>query len=261
MNPHPSNKPKVPSFEDDIKRSGLIDVAESLNIKVKTKADNFLDQFITVDKSMIELKSRVKKLSRVDIPVLITGETGVGKELIANALHGERIGHFVAVNCGGIPSELLESEFFGCVKGAFTGAFHDRDGYFDEAKDGTLFLDEIGEMPMLLQCKLLRVLQEMKIRKIGSSKEHKVNCRIVSATNRNGSWLKSSGMFRRDLFYRLAPIILNITPLRERVDDIKEICRMKNFQWDGHEPFYSDYRWDGNVRELLNLINEKTTLT
>lgn len=248
INPH--------AFEEQIKRLGLTDVAESCNIKIQTKVDEWLDRFITLDKSMIEMKSRVKKLVNKNMPVLILGETGTGKELIANALHGERVGKFVAVNCGGIPDTLLESEFFGCEKGAFTGAYNSKGGYFEEAINGTLFLDEIGELPKMLQCKLLRVLQEMKVRRIGSTKEIPVNCRVISATNRSRQWLLTDKHFRKDLYFRVAATSVELKPLRERVKDIEEICRRNEIDYGKYQSLLEGNTWEGNVRELLNVIGD-----
>jgi transcriptional regulator with PAS, ATPase and Fis domain len=166
---------------------------------------------------MLMLKDTVRKLSPFQDSVLITGETGTGKELIAQALHGERTGKFVALNCGAMPENLLESELFGHVKGAFTGAVSEAIGLMETAENGTLFLDEISTMPPYLQAKLLRVLQEKSIRRVGGKVDVKINCRVVSATNVT---LKECKDFRQDLYYRLSTFELQTTPLRHRKNDI-----------------------------------------
>lgn len=185
-----------------------------------------LEKFVTVHPAMIALKKKVQILQAEDDPVLVIGPTGTGKEIIARALHGARspVGKFVAVNCTALPSELLESELFGHKKGAFTGAIDDRVGKFRAAWKGTLFLDEIGDMPLDMQAKLLRVLQERVVTPLGDDKEFEVNCRIVAATNKDLNWFTNGGGgFREDLFHRLAVFTLQTLPLSERMGDIEHI--------------------------------------
>ena len=182
-----------------------------------------LERFITNDPDMIAMKSHVQQLQKEQDPVLIVGPTGTGKELIARALHGSRSGKFVAVNCTSMPDELLESELFGHVKGAFTGAVGDRVGKFRNAFNGTIFLDEIGDMPLSMQVKLLRVLQEYVVNPVGSDCEEPINCRVVAATNRSVEELMSGVKFREDLYYRLSVFVLKTKALSERVCDIEDI--------------------------------------
>ncbi|HSU59075.1 MAG TPA: sigma-54 dependent transcriptional regulator [Bryobacteraceae bacterium] len=211
------------------------------------------------------------------VPVLIEGESGTGKELLARAIHHaspRSNGPFVAVNCGAIPKELFESEFFGHEKGAFTGANLPRAGHFEQADNGTLFLDEIGELPLADQVKLLRVLQEREVVRIGGSKPKKIDVRVISATNRDLLAAISDYRFREDLYYRLAVAVINVPAVREREGDlsllIDRILEQVNRESAG-EPGFSDkklsagaknlmlqYRWPGNVRELLNVIRRAT---
>ncbi len=179
--------------------------------------------FVTVHPEMLRLKDKVQLLQCEPDPVLIVGPTGTGKEIIARALHGSRTGKFVAVNCTALPSELLESELFGHVKGAFTGALDDRVGKFRAAFGGTLFLDEIGDMPIDMQAKLLRVLQEKKVCPLGTDKEVEINCRVVCATNRGVDELLNKVHFREDLYHRLAIFTLQTTALLDRMDDVRHI--------------------------------------
>ena len=172
---------------------------------------------------MREVFRTVEKVATTDISVLITGETGTGKELIARAVHQRsprKDGPFVVVNCGAIPENLIESELFGHVRGAFTGAVATRSGKFQQAHGGTLFLDEIGELPLALQVKLLRALQEKVVLKVGDTKPEHVDIRVVAATNRDLEQEMKSGNFREDLFYRLNVINIHLPPLRERGDDV-----------------------------------------
>ncbi len=236
------------------------DVKQALDF---SPVDLALEQIITQDESTIRLKEKIRKLADKDLNVLILGETGTGKELIAQALHSTRKGPLISVNCGGIVDTLLEADFFGSTKGSYTGAMYDRTGYFEQASEGTLFLDEIAELPYRLQCKLLRVIESKKlrrkIRRLGDSKEIEITCRIISATNnldlktRLG---RQKSNFREDLYFRLAGTILETKPLRERPLDIPLIC--KHFDKDGMCPVgaWMDYPFEGNVRELINLINE-----
>jgi two-component system response regulator PilR (NtrC family) len=245
------------SQKDDLEVTRLIinsglDNDQALCKSLGIVIERSLDKFLTQDSGMIEVKERVKKLSPSSLAILILGESGVGKELIARAIHEEsRVkGSFVGVNCAGIPGELLESEFFGAKKGAFTGAWCDRSGLLHEANDGTLFLDEIGDMPLLLQCKLLRALEDRVYRRLGENKEYPLTCRIVSATNKDKIDL------RTDLYYRLAGSTLHISPLRERRPDIRLICESKGLTTYPFQEWLTELPWNGNVRELLNKITE-----
>lgn len=213
---------------------------------VKPDTEYWLSKFVTCDTEMLALKDTVRKLAPHKYPVLIMGETGTGKELIAKALHGSRTGMFQALNCGGFPEHLIESELFGHVAGAFTGAVGNKLGLFQSAQDGTLFLDEIGELPFLMQVKLLRALQERVIRPVGAVESIHVNCRIVCATNRVLPELISDGQFREDLYWRISAFELYLKPLRLRRADIPLISAALGKQVEGDTN--STYR--GNVREL-----------
>lgn len=189
------------------------------------KIEGALQAFLTQDEKMIKLKEHVRKLAQVDDCVLIQGETGTGKELIAKALHGNRKGQFVAINCAGLPKELVESELFGHAAGAFTDAKNRRQGLIEQADDGTLLLDEIGDLDLPLQAKLLRCLQEKTYRAVGSNTEMRMTCRIVCATHLNLKMLLSNNLFRRDLFARISTFILQLTPLRDRIKDVPLIVK------------------------------------
>lgn len=219
--------------------------------------------------AMIELYKEIARVAPTRSTVLITGESGTGKELVARAIHENskrRDEAFVAVNCGALTETLLESELFGYVKGAFTGASGDRRGLWEEADRGTLFLDEIGEISLALQVKLLRALQENEIRRVGSSVNTKVNARIVAATNRNLEKEIENGEFREDLFYRLSVFTINVPPLRDRTSDIpllaerflqKALTKIdkKNAELNDETlKFLSVYEWKGNVRELESAV-------
>lgn len=187
------------------------------------KCEEWLAKFITVDKAMLAMKRMVLELSEAKYftqPVLIYGETGTGKELVARALHGDTNGNFVAVNCTSLPLELFESELFGHVEGAFTGASKQKVGLFQHAQNGTLFLDEIGRMPQTLQAKLLRTIQQRTIRKVGSNTEEKVNVRVIAASQYP---LENNEHILQDLYWRLASYTIQLTPLRERPGDVYEI--------------------------------------
>jgi two-component system response regulator PilR (NtrC family) len=224
---------------------------------------------------MRNIRSTVEKLSRSQAPVYISGESGTGKELVARLIHtkGPRSDcPFVPVNCGAIPTELMESEFFGHKKGSFTGAFSDKDGLFQIAAGGTLFLDEIAELPLHMQVKLLRAIQEKAVRPVGAQQEIPTDVRILSATHKNLSQLVDSGQFRQDLYYRLNVIQLQVPALRERPEDIlmlAEHCLKLLARRDGHVAYriaddalnaLSGYHFPGNVRELENILERATTL-
>jgi len=226
-------------------------------------------------KAMRDLFQLARKVSAYTTTILVTGESGTGKELVARGLHAHsprRRMPFVAVNCGGIPENLLESEFFGYVKGAFTGAEKNRKGLFAEAEGGTLFLDEIGELPLALQVKLLRVLQEGEIRPVGSSHNQEVDVRIVAATAKDLAEEVREGRFREDLFYRLNVLAIRIPPLRDRTEDIPLLarCLLKrmnsklNTSVTAISPsamsLLIQYSWPGNVRELENTLERAMIL-
>jgi two-component system, NtrC family, response regulator AtoC len=226
--------------------------------------------------AMQQLFSRMKRIIKTDSTVLILGESGTGKELVAKAIHfnGSRKDRpFVAVNCSAIPDNLLESELFGHAKGAFTGAIKEKIGKFEAANLGTIFLDEIGTLPMHLQTKLLRVLQEQEIERVGSNRQIKLDVRVVSATNVNLEEEVQRGNFREDLFYRLNVIPVLIPPLRERIEDILPLTRhflekncrsmqrpIMHLEKESLEALES-YPWNGNVRELENIIERVVALT
>jgi two-component system response regulator PilR (NtrC family) len=222
------------------------------------------------------VRQTIAKVARSQAPVYITGESGSGKELVARLIHdrGPRAsGPFVPVNCGAIPSELMESEFFGHKKGSFTGAVADKDGLFQAANGGTLFLDEVADLPMHMQVKLLRVIQEKAVRPIGARQEVAVDVRIVSATHKNLGRLVEQGMFRQDLFYRINVIEVRVPPLRERRDDIPILAtrfldRITR-EWGGEALSLSPsaaralqaYDFPGNVRELENVLERAVALS
>ena len=224
---------------------------------------------------MAEIFQLVRKLSGHKTTVLIQGESGTGKELIAKALHyngTRKEAPFVAVNCGAIPASLLESELFGHVKGAFTDAGHDKAGLFEQAHGGTLFLDEIAEMPLHLQVKLLRVLQEEEIRRVGAASSRKVDVRVISATSRELSAEVASGTFREDLYFRLNVFAIGLPPLRERMEDLPLLVDHflqkygERMGMAGVHPSAEAlkalalHRWPGNVRELENCIERGMVL-
>ena len=219
---------------------------------------------------------RMNRIVKTDSAVLVSGESGTGKELVARALHYNGIRRerpFVAVNCSAIPEALLESELFGHVRGAFTGAIKDKPGKFEAANHGTIFLDEIGTLPLHLQAKLLRVLQEHEVERVGSNKTVKLHVRVISATNADLENMVKRGAFREDLYYRLNVIPLHLPPLRERQQDIMHLTAFfleKQCRLMGRAPCsiskqafeaLERYSWPGNVRELENLIERMIVLT
>ena len=224
-----------------------------------------------------EVRVLVEKVARSMAPVLVQGESGTGKELVARAIHAQgarAAARFVAVNCGAIPENLLEAEFFGYRKGAFTGANEDREGFFQAADGGTLFLDQIGDLPLAMQSKLLRVIQERSVRPVGAVAEAPVNVRILSATHKDLSAEVAAGRFRQDLFYRLNVIQIRVPPLRERIEDLGAISEhvLERIARDaGVAPaprlsaaalsLLSRYAFPGNVRELENLLHRALALS
>ncbi len=235
-----------------------------------------LERIVGRSPSIVQIKARIEKVSTSMAPVLILGESGTGKELVARAVHecSHRAGGpFVAVNCGAIPENLIEAEFFGARKGAYTGASADREGYFQAAHGGTLFLDEIGDLPLAMQAKLLRVIQERRVRALGAVQEEAVDVRLVSATHRDLPALVQSGQFRQDLFYRLNVIGLRTPALRDRGEDLPELAQallMRLCEEAGQpvpELSVEALAWlqsrelPGNVRELENLLQRALALS
>lgn len=234
-----------------------------------------LESLVGHSASMLAVKSRIVKVAGSMAPVLIQGESGTGKELVARAVHDashRASGPFVAVNCGAIPESLLEAEFFGARKGAYTGSTQDRVGYFQAAQGGTLFLDEIGDLPFVMQSKLLRAIQERVVRPLGSSQEDMVDVRIVSASHKDLGEEVALKHFRQDLYYRLNVIVIGIPPLRERLEDLPalceallaRICRESGFSVPQlPEPVLVQLRthgFNGNVRELENILHRAVAL-
>jgi two-component system, NtrC family, response regulator AtoC len=244
-----------------------------LNLELERLVDKEFIGVSKIIKSVTDLALRVA--SDPGVNVLITGENGTGKEIVSRIIHfasPRKKGIFIPVNSAAIPENLLESEFFGHVKGAFTDAREDKKGYLEIASGGTLFLDEIGDMPVILQAKLLRALEERKIRRVGSSREINVDVRIISATNKNPSELIREGRFRLDLYHRINAIEINIPPLREHPEDIEPIlrhfvrqiairknCKEPNINNEVFKKLYN-YNFPGNVRELRNLAERAMIL-
>ncbi len=231
-------------------------------------------EIVTADAAMKELLDLVDRVAPRDVAVLVTGESGAGKELVARRLHARSPrakGPFVAVNAAALPETLAESELFGAERGAFTGADQARAGRFEEASGGTLFLDEVGELPVGLQSKLLRVLEERVVRRLGGSRDLPVDVRLVAATNRDLSRATEEGGFRQDLFFRLAVVVVNVPPLRERPDDVPLLARHFAERLAARHgvpvPSLADdalaalsaHAWPGNVRELRNVL-ERTVV-
>lgn len=260
---------RIQSLDYPVKLDKLSAVLESIRtrrVKDLSKAAA-RNQIIGHSADMQAIRKLVSQVAPSTATVLITGESGTGKEVIAREIHAQsgRPGPFVAVNCGAIPDQLLESELFGHERGAFTGAASARAGRFELAKGGTFFLDEIGDMPAQMQVKLLRVLEERVVERVGSTKSIPVDVRIVAATHRDLPSRIATGKFREDLFYRLSVFPIDVSPLRDRVDDIAPLCdeftRRLSHQHDIDiriAPSAMErlcvHAWPGNVRELANLV-------
>ncbi|AJF06007.1 sigma-54-dependent transcriptional regulator [Geoalkalibacter subterraneus] len=251
-------------------------VAENLYLRQQLRGKYKFDNIIGNSLPMQQVFSRLERIVNTESTILILGESGTGKELVAKAIHynsPRKDKPFVAINCGAIPADLLESELFGHAKGAFTGAVSEKAGKFEAADKGTIFLDEIGTMPMHLQMKLLRVLQEQEIERIGTTRKVKLNVRVVSATNADLEDQVKKGQFREDLYYRLNVIPIELPPLRERREDIALLARnfLQKFCQEMDRSLMSispaamtaleNYAWPGNVRELENLIERTVALT
>jgi transcriptional regulator with GAF, ATPase, and Fis domain len=250
--------------------------AENIYLQEEIKGEHNFAEMVGNSQALVALLRRVERTADTDATVLVQGETGCGKELIARALHSHSRRHqrpLVKVNCGAVPPSLLESELFGHVKGAFTGAIDRRVGRFELADGGTLFLDEIGELPLETQVKLLRVLQEQEFEPVGSSKTVRVDVRIIAATNRDLSAEVAAGRFRSDLFFRLNVVPLTVPPLRERAADVPQLVTFFLARFTakfGHRIERVDrgtmdrlvaYPWPGNVRELQNVIERAVVLS
>lgn len=249
---------------------------ENIRLKEEVKKEYSLESIIAKNPRMLEIFKIIRKIADYNSTVLITGESGTGKELVARAIHyhsHRKDNPFVPVNCGAIPNSLLESELFGHIKGAFTDAVKDKRGLFEEADKGTIFLDEIGELPKELQVKLLRVLQEGEIRRLGDTRSIKVDTRVIAATAKDLSLEVEKGGFREDLYYRLKVIPIHIPPLRERKEDIPLLAShfLKVFNMRTGKDIKGfdsramnlliNYPWPGNVRELENTIERAVILT
>ena len=248
---------------------------ENLKQQEKLEGRGKFDELIGGSEEMNEIYAKIRKVASSDVSVLITGESGTGKELIARSIHNQsarRKKPFIAINCGAIPETLLEAELFGHEKGAYTGAHVQRKGKVEYANGGTLFLDEIGELPPLLQVKLLRFLQERSVERIGGREIIDVDVRIIAATQKNLEKALSTGEFREDLFYRLAVVNIHVPPLRDRGNDIlllADYCMRKTCQ-ELRRPLAKfnqtsiqallNYDWPGNVRELENRIKRAVVM-
>jgi two-component system response regulator AtoC len=245
-------------------------------LRKEVQADRRFGEIVAGSAAMRKALDVVSKVARHDSAVLLTGASGTGKELVARLIHRESPrapGPFVAVNCGGIPEQLLESEFFGYMRGAFTGADRDKPGLFETADGGTLFLDEVGELPGSLQVKLLRVLQEGEFRRLGSTEIRRASVRIISATNKDLEAAVEAGDFREDLFYRLAVVPIHLPPLRVRREEIPELAihllrrhaDRLGVHVEGIHPAAMEvllaYAWPGNIRELENVLERALVLS
>ncbi len=255
---------------------GLVDSALKVaNTPLHQPSSTQQQKLLGESEAMQVLREKIEKLARSQAPVYLRGESGVGKELVAKQIHelGPRTSaNFVPVNCGAIPTELMESEFFGHIKGSFTGAVSDKEGLFQAANGGTLFLDEIAELPIHMQVKLLRAIQEKAIKPIGGQKEIPVDIRLLSATHKDLAKEVETGSFRQDLYYRINVIELNIPPLRERMSDLPilaEFMLTKISEQNGATTYsiskdaldkFQMYSFPGNIRELENILERAATL-
>ncbi|MGT8783292.1 two-component system response regulator GlrR [Klebsiella oxytoca] len=251
-------------------------IDDALEQSAPTTDERWRQAIVTRSPLMERLLEQAGMVAQSDVSVLINGQSGTGKEIVAQAIHNaspRRDKPFVAIDCGALPEQLLESELFGHARGAFTGAVSNREGLFQAAEGGTLFLDEIGDMPVALQVKLLRVLQERKVRPLGSNRDIDIDVRIISATHRDLPKAMARGEFREDLFYRLNVVNLKIPPLAERTEDIPLLANhLLRQSADRHKPFVRAFstdamkrlmaaKWPGNVRQLVNVIEQCVALT
>ncbi|HLD78181.1 MAG TPA: sigma-54 dependent transcriptional regulator, partial [archaeon] len=248
---------------------------ENLYLRKQLETQHRFDNIVGKSARMAEIFDTIRKIADSPSTVMVSGESGTGKELVARAIHfnsQRRTKPFVSVNCGAIPEALMESELFGHVKGAFTGAVANKVGLFSAAEAGTLFLDEITEIPTLLQVKLLRAIQEREVRRVGDTRDLKVDVRLIAASNRELEQAVSEGVLREDLFYRLNVIPIHLPPLRERREDIallvahflQKFGRQLNKDVRGVTPealaILERYHWPGNIRELENVLERAIVL-
>ncbi|CAI0700665.1 two-component system response regulator GlrR [Serratia proteamaculans] len=251
-------------------------IDDALSLSLPAGDDSWREDIVTRSPIMLRLLEQAKMVAQSDVSVLINGHSGTGKEVLAQAIHGASPRGkkaFIAINCGALPEQLLESELFGHAKGAFTGAVSSREGLFQAAAGGTLFLDEIGDMPLSLQVKLLRVLQERKVRPLGSNRDLDIDVRIISATHRDLQKAMAKNEFREDLYYRLNVVNLKIPALNERAEDIPLLANhLLRESAKRHKPFVRSFStdamkrlmtatWPGNVRQLVNVIEQCVALT
>jgi len=263
----------LPLVERAVERRELIAETESMRRNLSTRTEYF--NIIGASRQMQTIYETIESVAKSDANVLIVGESGTGKELIANAIHYNSLRAkkpFIKVNCAALPKELIESELFGHTKGAFTGAHADKDGLIQHAEGGSLLLDEIAEMPVELQPKLLRVLQERSYRKLGSERTYPVDFRLISSTNRLPADAIRDGLLRDDLFYRISTITIHVPPLRERTEDIQLLAEhfLKDFSRKYHRSMSGisqaayqrlfGHAWPGNVRELQNVMERAVLL-
>ena len=248
-------------------------ISENEELKAQIQASYGFENMVAESPDMRKICDMVKRVAPTDQTVLIGGESGTGKEVIAKAIHANSVRKkkpFVPINCAALPEQLLESELFGHVKGSFTGASGDKEGLFETADGGSIFLDEIGSMPKSLQGKLLRVLQEREVRKVGGTKTRKIDVRVVAASNEDMEDMIAKGDFREDLFYRLSVIPIYISPLRDRKEDILPLVYhfMRQVYQNPEEMptidtsaqvVLENYAWPGNVRELENAVKHACT--
>lgn len=266
---------KSPVFEKKVvEDKKIIPPSEPVEkIKKEEVVSDSMPRLLGDSASMLEVKEIIKKLSKTLVPVYISGESGTGKEQAARSIHelsNRKEKAFVPVNCGAIPENLMESEFFGYKKGSFTGADSDKDGFFQYANGGTIFLDEVADLPLTMQVKLLRVIQERMVRKIGDNKETAVDVRILCATHKNLEKEVEEGRFRQDLYYRLNVITLRMPPLRELKDDLPKLIRRLLQKFSGSVPIQLlpdafktllNYDYPGNFRELENILERAVALS
>ncbi|EJL92354.1 response regulator GlrR [Pantoea sp. RIT-PI-b] len=251
-------------------------IDEALAQRAPMSDDGWREAIVTRNPQMLRLLDQSHMVAQSDVSILINGQSGTGKEVLAQAIHAaspRATKPFIAINCGALPEQLLESELFGHAKGAFTGAVSAREGLFQAAEGGTLFLDEIGDMPQALQVKLLRVLQERKVRPLGSNRDLDINVRIISATHRDLPKAMEKKSFREDLYYRLNVVNLKIPALHERAEDIPLLANhLLRQSADRHKPFVRSFSvdamkrlvgaaWPGNVRQLVNVIEQCVALS
>ncbi len=261
-------------LERALERRSLLDEVQTLRAALDEKYG--FESIVGTAKPLLRVLNMAARVALTDSVVLLCGETGTGKELLAKAIHEvsrRKNQPFVTINCGAIPKDLLESELFGHIRGSFTGAIAHKRGRVETAEKGTLFLDEIGELPLELQVKVLRLIQHGEIEKVGSTSPLRADIRIIAATHRNLKAMVEDGSFREDLYYRLAVIPLELPPLRERAEDIPELAQylfVRLKQKHGRPelrlpasllPFFAKYDWPGNVRELENVIERLVVLT